>query len=167
MPACPGTLNPSFTPKCRPKSSSRFDRRVIAGPKSSKKFAEYLDLGVLVVCVLDPEPKAARLYRPGQPERILGPDDELDLSRLSARLPRPCPPVLRVTSKGREPWPDVRPGLVGDSGFHRRRGRSDFDDAIDQQRGSFAGDRSGDLRPEPASGSVEAGEDRGGIGRSG
>jgi Uma2 family endonuclease len=41
------------------------------------KVAEYLSMGVLVVCVLDPQPPAARLYAPNQPVRILGPDDEL------------------------------------------------------------------------------------------
>jgi Uma2 family endonuclease len=42
-----------------------------------KKVAEYINLGALVVCVLDPKPRSARLYYPGQPARILGPDDEL------------------------------------------------------------------------------------------
>ena len=41
------------------------------------KVTEYLNLGSLVVCVLDPETKTARLYRPDQPARVLGPDDEL------------------------------------------------------------------------------------------
>ncbi len=41
------------------------------------KVNEYLALGVLVVCVLDPEPQTAHLYYPDQPPRTLGPDDEL------------------------------------------------------------------------------------------
>ena len=41
------------------------------------KVAEYLEAGVLVVCVLDPESRAAHLYYPDQPNRTLGPDDEL------------------------------------------------------------------------------------------
>jgi Uma2 family endonuclease len=45
--------------------------------KVEKKVAEYLHLGALVVCVLDPKPRSARLYYPNQPARILGPDDEL------------------------------------------------------------------------------------------
>ena len=57
-------------------------------PKILEKVQEYLDLGVLVVCVLDPEPQAARLYRPGQPELILGPDDELTFPE--------CLPEFRV-----------------------------------------------------------------------
>lgn len=39
--------------------------------------AEYLKIGVLVVCVLDPEPKTAHLYFPDQPDRTNGPEDEL------------------------------------------------------------------------------------------
>jgi Uma2 family endonuclease len=41
------------------------------------KVAEYLKIGVLVVCVIDPEPQTAHLYYPDQPDRALGPDDEL------------------------------------------------------------------------------------------
>jgi Uma2 family endonuclease len=41
------------------------------------KVAEYLTIGVLVVCVLDPETKSAHLFYPEQPNRTLGPDDEL------------------------------------------------------------------------------------------
>jgi Uma2 family endonuclease len=41
------------------------------------KVAEYLDLGVLVVCVLDPDTQCAHLYYSDQPARTLGPDDEL------------------------------------------------------------------------------------------
>ena len=43
------------------------------------KVAEYLNIGVLVVCVLDPEPRAAHLYYPDHPNRTLGADDELTL----------------------------------------------------------------------------------------
>ena len=41
------------------------------------KVAEYLDLGVLVVCVLDPETRTAHLYDSDHPARVLGADDEL------------------------------------------------------------------------------------------
>ena len=41
------------------------------------KVAEYLNLGVPVVCVLDPDTLTARLYYPDLPDQILGPDDEL------------------------------------------------------------------------------------------
>ena len=41
------------------------------------KVAENHNLGVPVVCVIDPEPQTARLYYPGQPDKTLGPDDEL------------------------------------------------------------------------------------------
>jgi Uma2 family endonuclease len=43
------------------------------------KVAEYLQAGVLVVCVLDPEPMQAYLYYPDQPNRVLGPDEELTI----------------------------------------------------------------------------------------
>jgi Uma2 family endonuclease len=42
-----------------------------------KKVAEYLNLGTLAVCVLDPKSRSLRLYEPGQPVKLLGPDDEL------------------------------------------------------------------------------------------
>jgi len=41
------------------------------------KVAEYLKIGVLVVCVLDPEPRTAHLYYPDKPNQNLGPDEEL------------------------------------------------------------------------------------------
>lgn len=44
-----------------------------------KKVAEYLDVGVTVVCVLDPDSSTARLYEADQPERKLGPDETLTL----------------------------------------------------------------------------------------
>ena len=46
-------------------------------PEIEVKVAEFLDLGALVVCVLDPKTRAAHLYDPDQPARTLGPDDEL------------------------------------------------------------------------------------------
>ncbi len=46
-------------------------------PDILAKVAEYLHLGVPVVCVLDPDPEAAYLYYPDRPNRTLGPDDEL------------------------------------------------------------------------------------------
>jgi Uma2 family endonuclease len=42
-----------------------------------EKVSEYLKAGVLVVCVIDPEPQTARLYYPDQAELILGPGDDL------------------------------------------------------------------------------------------
>jgi Uma2 family endonuclease len=48
-------------------------------PDILAKVTEYLRAGVLVICVLDPEPMQAHLYYPDQPPRILGPDDELTL----------------------------------------------------------------------------------------
>jgi Uma2 family endonuclease len=41
------------------------------------KVAEYLGIGVLVVCVIDPEPRTARLYYQDQPDRMVGPDGDL------------------------------------------------------------------------------------------
>ena len=46
-------------------------------PNILAKVAEYLEVGVVVVCVLDPDPQAAYLFYPDQPHRTLGPDDEL------------------------------------------------------------------------------------------
>ncbi len=46
-------------------------------PDIEIKVAEYLSIGVLVVCVLDPEPRSAHLYYPDQPNRTFGPEDEL------------------------------------------------------------------------------------------
>jgi Uma2 family endonuclease len=53
------------------------------------KVAEYLNMGVLVVCVLDPEPQSAHLYYPDQPNRTLGPNDELTFPE--------CLPDFRVS----------------------------------------------------------------------
>jgi Uma2 family endonuclease len=41
------------------------------------KVAEYLNAGVLIVCVIDPETQTVRLYYPDHPEKILGPVDDL------------------------------------------------------------------------------------------
>jgi Uma2 family endonuclease len=46
------------------------------------KVAEYLEAGVLVVVVLDPEPRTAHVYDADRPARILGPDDELTLPEI-------------------------------------------------------------------------------------
>jgi Uma2 family endonuclease len=51
-------------------------------PKLLAKVAEYLEAGVLVVVVLDPEPRTAHVYGADQPVRILGPDDELTLPEI-------------------------------------------------------------------------------------
>jgi Uma2 family endonuclease len=41
------------------------------------KVSESLELGVLVVCVLDPDIGSAHLYYPDQANRVIGADDEL------------------------------------------------------------------------------------------
>jgi Uma2 family endonuclease len=46
-------------------------------PDIHTKVAEYLNAGVLVVCVLDYETQSAHLAFPDRPNRTLGPDDEL------------------------------------------------------------------------------------------
>jgi Uma2 family endonuclease len=46
------------------------------------KDTEYLNAGVVVVLVLDPDATSAQVYRADQPPRILGPDDELTLPDL-------------------------------------------------------------------------------------
>jgi Uma2 family endonuclease len=46
------------------------------------KVQEYLDAGVGVVIVLDPEPEKAHVFRPDQPPRELGPDEELTVPDL-------------------------------------------------------------------------------------
>jgi Uma2 family endonuclease len=46
------------------------------------KVKEYLDAGVGVVIVLDPDPETAHVFRPDQPPRELGPDDELTVPDL-------------------------------------------------------------------------------------
>jgi Uma2 family endonuclease len=46
------------------------------------KVNEYLDAGVRVVIVLDPEPERAYVFRADQPPGVLGPDDELTVPDL-------------------------------------------------------------------------------------
>ena len=48
-------------------------------PKVLAKVAEYLDAGVVVVCVLDPESGSARLFHADGAVRTLGPDDDLTI----------------------------------------------------------------------------------------
>ena len=48
-------------------------------PKVLAKVSEYLNAGVAVVCVLDPERRRLDLYEGDQPPRILGADDDLTL----------------------------------------------------------------------------------------
>jgi Uma2 family endonuclease len=43
------------------------------------KASEYIQAGVLVVCVLDTDTRNAHLYYPDQAPRIVGPDDELTI----------------------------------------------------------------------------------------
>ena len=51
-------------------------------PKALAKVVEYLNAGVAVVAVLDPERRMLHLYEGDQPVRILGADDELTLPAL-------------------------------------------------------------------------------------
>jgi len=48
-------------------------------PRVLAKVAEYLDAGVVVVCVLDPETGSARLFHADGAVRTPGPDDELTI----------------------------------------------------------------------------------------
>jgi Uma2 family endonuclease len=57
-----------------------------------EKVLEYLNAGVPVVCVLDPQTETARLYYPDAPEVILSGDDELTFP---AQLPGFSIPVRR------------------------------------------------------------------------
>ena len=45
-------------------------------PKVLAKVAEYLEVGVLLVCVVNPKKNTVHLYRPEEPDRVLGPDDD-------------------------------------------------------------------------------------------
>jgi Uma2 family endonuclease len=47
------------------------------------KVGEYLHAGVKTVCVLDPDNRSVHAYRPDQPPRICGSDDELALVEIS------------------------------------------------------------------------------------
>ena len=51
-------------------------------PEVPAKVAEYLDAGVLVVVVLDPEPRSAHLYYSDRPHRMLGPGEELSFPEI-------------------------------------------------------------------------------------
>jgi Uma2 family endonuclease len=45
-------------------------------PKVLAKVAEYLEVGVLLVCVVNPRKNTVHLYRPEEPDRVLGLDDD-------------------------------------------------------------------------------------------
>ena len=45
-------------------------------PKVLAKVAEYLEAGVLLVCVANPKKNSINLFRPDEPDRMLGPDDD-------------------------------------------------------------------------------------------
>ncbi len=45
-------------------------------PKVLAKVAEYLEAGVLLVCVANPKKSSINLFRPDEPDRMLGIDDE-------------------------------------------------------------------------------------------
>jgi Uma2 family endonuclease len=55
-------------------------------PKVLRKVTEYLEAGVTVVCVLDPERRTLHLYEGDQPVRILGEDDKLTLPSLLGKF---------------------------------------------------------------------------------
>jgi Uma2 family endonuclease len=57
--------------------------------KILEKVAEYLNAGVLRVCVLDPRTKSIRVYRPDEPEQILSADDELTLPEMHVDFRHP------------------------------------------------------------------------------
>ena len=46
------------------------------------KVAEYLDAGVSVVCVLDPEPQTVHLFRADQPVQLLNEDEDFAVPEL-------------------------------------------------------------------------------------
>jgi len=48
-------------------------------PKLLRKIGEYLDAGVLAVCVLDPENETAQIFRAEQPAETLSAEEELTL----------------------------------------------------------------------------------------
>ena len=62
-----------------PNLSSRFARRAIAGVRFSRKVSEYLNAGVLVVVVLDPEPQIVHVFSADDPPRSIGVEEELIL----------------------------------------------------------------------------------------
>lgn len=55
-------------------------------PKVLAKAAEYLEAGVLVVCILDPTSETVQIYRPEELPRTLEGDDEFHLSDLLGDL---------------------------------------------------------------------------------
>lgn len=63
-------------------------------PPMLAKVAEYLNAGVAVVLVLDPERRSAHLHEGSQPTRILGEGDELDLDRVLTGLRIPMSRVF-------------------------------------------------------------------------
>ena len=79
-----------------------------------EKVDEYLKAGVLIVCVLDPEPQTARLYYPDQPPRTLGPDDELTLPDVLPGFAVPVRRFFEMTPESREHRPSEGPGLAAD-----------------------------------------------------
>ena len=66
--------------------------------KLTGKAAEYLDAGVDVVCMLDPESRTIYVQRLDQPPLKLGPDEELALPELHASF-RAGVPLLRVNAQ--------------------------------------------------------------------
>ncbi len=51
-------------------------------PKVLAKVAEYLNAGVAVVCVLDPDPEQALLFAADRPVRVLQADEELAIPEI-------------------------------------------------------------------------------------
>jgi Uma2 family endonuclease len=48
-------------------------------PRLLRKIGEYLEAGVIAVCVLDPQTETAQVYRAEQPAQVLSAEDELTL----------------------------------------------------------------------------------------
>jgi len=61
-------------------------------PKVLAKIAEYLEVGALLVCVVNPRKNTVHLYRPEEPDRVLGPEDEWSAPEILGDL---CIPVRR------------------------------------------------------------------------
>jgi Uma2 family endonuclease len=51
-------------------------------PKVLAKVVEYLEASVLFVCVVNPRKSTIHLYRPDEPDIILGPDDEFTVPEI-------------------------------------------------------------------------------------
>lgn len=64
--------------------------------KVHEKIAEYLNAGVLIVCVVDPEEQVVHLYYPNQAQRMLTKNDQLEFPELFADFRVPVTKLLEV-----------------------------------------------------------------------